>query len=352
MRETDPAAFRAIVHHATSEALTRAQALGFLERSPPTFENKQTEFGDAFVGIVPALIKAGRILLLVTLFLLSSLFFYGLFYIAIMNEYNAAENLYFDYSGMVKHPVENPILPTAHFRHQNQSILDNAPWAVADFFSQHSQWEGYNEDNVPSLLTSDRVLKAGNSYEVGVSLDIPESQINIMSGVFSVLVEILSSDGTMLATSIRSTRIPHETAWISTIRKGVLLAPLLVGASEESRTVAVPSFRYLVESEDMPLRYATVTLLSQANKPIEVMTGSIWIGQELSSLQLLVKEWFFTCYAAGTTALFCAHALIWLAYRAHSDRRKRLSEVEPTSSPNMGSDVASQEDTNEGRSEA
>ena len=67
------------------------------------------------------------------------------------------------------------------------------------------------------------------------------------------MVEIQSSDGTMLATSVRSTRIPHETQWISTIRKGISLAPILIGAVEEVRTVEIPSFRYLVENEDLPL---------------------------------------------------------------------------------------------------
>mmetsp|Transcript_43429 Transcript_43429/g.104939 ORF Transcript_43429/g.104939 Transcript_43429/m.104939 type:complete len:282 (-) Transcript_43429:457-1302(-) len=251
MRETDPAAFRAIVHHATSEASIRAQALGFSGRPPPIVN--QTEFGESFVGIVPALLKATKVLMLVLLFLLSSLFFYGLFYVSIMPGHSAAEKLYFDYSGIARHPVRSPVLPKTHFRYQNPHILNNAPWAVADFFSQHSQWDGYNDDTLPAPLTSSRVLKPGNMYQVEVSLDLPESDINIMSGVFSVLVEILSADGTMLASSVRSTRFPHETGWVSTIRKGVLLAPLLFGAAEETRTVEVPSFRYLVENEDMPL---------------------------------------------------------------------------------------------------
>jgi hypothetical protein len=251
MRETDPAAFRAIVHHATSEALIRAQALGF-SRNPPVAGNDQTR-SDAFVGIIPALLKAAKWLLLMVMFLLSSLFVYGLFYVAIMPGHSVAEKLNFDYTGIAKHPVRSPVLSKTHFRYQNPHILSNAPWAVADFFSQHSQWEGYADNSVPPPLTNNRVLKAGNMYQVDVSLDLPESDVNIMSGVISVIVEILSSDGTLLATSVRSTRLPHETAWVSTIRKGILLVPLLIGAAEEIRRVEVPSFRYLVENEDMPL---------------------------------------------------------------------------------------------------
>lgn len=251
MRETDPAAFEAIFHHATSEALIRAQALGF-SRRPPSVDS-QTEFGESFVGIVPFLLKAAKVLMLVVMFLLSSLFFYGIFYLSIMPWHSATEKLYFDYSGIAKHPVRSPVLPRTHFRYLTPHILDSAPWAVVDFFSKHSQWEGYNDESIPAPLTSNRVLKPGNMYQVEVSLNLPESEINIMSGVFSVIVEILSADGTMLASSIRSTRIPHETGWVSTIRKGVLLVPLLVGAAKETQTVEVPSFRYFVENEDTPL---------------------------------------------------------------------------------------------------
>lgn len=252
MRETNPAAFRAIVDHATSEALIRAQALGFSEL-PPAVDHNQAEKEESFVGIVPALIKAAKVLFLLIVLLLYSLFVYCLLYIAIMPGNIAAEKLYFDYSGIAKHPITSPGLPKKHFRYQNPRMLEKAPWAVADFFSQHSQWEAYHDDSIPMLRTNDRVLNPGNMYQIEISLELPESDINIMSGLFSVLVEIQSSDGTMLASSIRPARFPHETGWVSTVRKGVLLAPLLVGASEEIRTIEVPSFRYLVENEDMPL---------------------------------------------------------------------------------------------------
>jgi len=147
------------VHHATSEALIGAQSLGF--SGNPTVGGNNQARSDAFVGIIPVLIKAAKFLLLMVMVLLSSLFLYGLFYVAIMPGHSAAEKLYFDYSGIAKHPVFNnpvrPVLPKTHFRYQNPHSLNNAPWAVADFFSQHSQWEGYSKNSVPALLTSNCV---------------------------------------------------------------------------------------------------------------------------------------------------------------------------------------------------
>jgi hypothetical protein len=75
------------------------------------------------------------------------------------------------------------------------------------------------------------------------------------------------------------------------------------------------------------------------------MTGSISIGEELSPIQLFMKEWFFTCYSVGTTFLFCTQGIALFAFIALSQRRKRSMEAEAESSSiDLGSDVASQGD--------
>lgn len=79
------------------------------------------------------------------------------------------------------------------------------------------------------------------------------------------------------------------------------------------------------------------------------MTGSISIGEELSSIQLLVKEWFFACYAAGTVLFFCTQGVTYLVFMALSQRRNRPGEDEPSLDlgSDLGSDVASQAGTHE-----
>jgi len=127
------------------------------------------------------------------------------------------------------------------------------PFAVADLFSKHSQWEAFQEDVVPIPRADDRILKTGQAYYLEVALELPESDINRAAGVFGVSVEVKSSNGTKLASSMRVARLPHESAWVTTLRKLIWLLPLLIGAIQETRTVVVPSFRHLVESRDFPL---------------------------------------------------------------------------------------------------
>jgi hypothetical protein len=131
--------------------------------------------------------------------------------------------------------------------------IEEAPWAVADLFSKHTQWEPFQSDVVPKPLTDSRILKEAKPYYLEVALDLPESEINHMAGMFGVLVELQSSDGSRLASSMRAARLPHESRWISDVRKCLWLVPLILGAVEESRRVFVPSFRHFVESSETPL---------------------------------------------------------------------------------------------------
>ena len=246
----DPATFRRLVEFAASQAMTRAQDFQFPREMPQVFEHPAHAVEGAFIGIVPFLKKSFIVLVMATMMLLSSLATYGLFYLTVMPGLRVVEPLYFDYSGTSRHPA--PICTQEDVNNCPQ-LVPEGPWAVADLFSKHTQWDPFRSDVTPKPLTDKRILNEGKAYNLEVHLDLPESEINRMSGMFGVLVELQSSQGEKLAVSTRAARLPHESLWLSTIRKCIWLVPLMIGAAEESRRVIVPSFRHFVESSDMPL---------------------------------------------------------------------------------------------------
>jgi hypothetical protein len=222
-----------------------------------------------FIGIIPFCKQLLVALMTFLALLASSMIFYGIFYAIVMPSHHASERLYFDYSGLAKHPVTNSTPESTRvFENKPQTVLPNAsstteeqteatiistPWAAADIFSTNIQWEAFEEDVIPPLKSYGRILVPSQLYFLEVVLELPESEINRQAGVFGVQVELQSSNGTKLASSVRASRLPHESRWISIIRKAVWLVPLLLGAVQESRVVIVPSFRYFVESEHFPL---------------------------------------------------------------------------------------------------
>jgi hypothetical protein len=252
----DPDVFRRLLEHAASEALTRARDFDFPRHVPQAFEGPVHAVEGAFIGLIPLLKKVLVALAVGAALFCSSVAVYGLFYYTVMPGHHALEPVFFDYSGIAKHPapvcVSNDhvdsylgILP--------KEVIEEAPWAVADLFSMHTQWEPFQSDVVPKPLTDTRILREAKPYYLEVALDLPESEINQMAGMFGVLVELQSSDGSRLASSMRAARLPHESRWISDVRKFLWLIPLMLGAVEESRRVVVPSFRHFVESSERPL---------------------------------------------------------------------------------------------------
>jgi hypothetical protein len=63
---------------------------------------------------------------------------------------------------------------------------------------------------------------------------------------------------------------------------------------------------------------------------IEVISGEVRIGQELDSLQYLLKEWYYTCYMTGATFLFTLQASAFFLWRycCHRHRKKEQEHLQ------------------------
>ena len=257
-------------------------------------------------------------------------------------------------------------LPNKQVHEKYQIVLQSAPVAVVDLFSNHNSWQHYHPDIIPQPKREKRVLKRGAPHYIEIILDLPESKTNREKiGMFSVVVELQSSSsgissktkkkiyddtattssstrtttatttstGTkLLASSTRTTRMPHESFWISVVRKVICIIPHMLGAIPESRRVVVPSYRFFVESEEFPLRYVTVRLMVSPEKAqkgdlVEVAQGMLRIGEELTGMQLVLKEWFFTCTTIGTLVFFSLQLAVVLAIQVWwKQRRQRQQE--------------------------
>ena len=65
-------------------------------------------------------------------------------------------------------------------------------------------------------------------------------------------------------------------------------------------------------------------------EPLEVISGEIRIGNELTDFQFLLREWFFTCYAIGVLILSTVQMFGLLALRAtwkHQQHQRILRQM-------------------------
>ena len=249
--------------HAAQHTITLAQQRAREEQYYEQMQEIHESVHDAFIGIIPWIKRIVRFIMVTTLIFASSVITYGSFYLIVMPGHHATEQLYFDYTcrgssdgEQVCEATENGVVSCET---EPQDIMKKCfPVATVDLFARHTPWQAYQSDVVPKQLTEKRILKSRQHYLIEIALVMPESNVNLDSGMFGVSVELQSSNNTMLASSIRSVRLVHESSWIGIIRKSICLVPLLMGALTESRTVVVSSFRHYVESPEYPLVGALV----------------------------------------------------------------------------------------------
>lgn len=244
---------------AARHSITRVQQHAHNERYYDQMHEIHDSFHDTFMGLIPWIKRMVRLVIVATLLLVSSAIFYGIFYVIVMPGHHITEHLYFDYTCRDESPrvctsTENDDMSRVGTETATTADMQLcSPVANVDLFARQSSWQSHHPDVVPKPLSKQQILKAWQHYLIEVSLVMPESQVNMDSGMFAVSVDLQSSNKTMLATSIRSLRIPHESSWIGFVRKSICLIPLLLGALTESKTVVVEPFRHYVESSDYPL---------------------------------------------------------------------------------------------------
>lgn len=205
---------------------------------------------EEFHGIIPSFIRLVKRVLKVVALLSISLISYHVFYISAMPSFSVSVPIHFDYTGA---PTCSSLTTYETDKGTNENAL-SSPWASSDLFARH-HWDSLEtEDIIPTPHTSQRLLVANRAYFMELLLVLPESEINRDStSIFGVKVELASHNGTVLAVSRRSARFPHQSQWINTLQKLVLLVPLMVGALDESKFIVVSAFRNYVESNDHPL---------------------------------------------------------------------------------------------------
>lgn len=257
------ATVRRVALHAASSAMQQMQQQGY-QHFAPQYEQIHVA-QESFVGIFPVLKRVIYYTVVGSFLIMTSMGTYGLFYLVAMPPHAATEQLYFDYSCRGGGAIATNETTACAMNDTTSAFVKGhaslcTPTATVDIFAEHTPWEALHPDVVPEARSKSSILTAKRHYFLEVLLQLPESSVNQDSGIFAVEVELRSD--VPLARSKRSARLPHESGWVGVVRKILCLAPLLVGAITESRTVIIPAFRHFVESSKHPLVCAHASLVS------------------------------------------------------------------------------------------
>jgi hypothetical protein len=291
----DPSSVQRIMAEAATATMVAALTRQAKARPPPRyapvgegfpFDPNYVHVDHAFMGVFPFLGRAFKTLAIGSLLLSISAGSYALFYHAAMPALSATHPLFFDYTGPLNPSFlgksSPPLADYAEaftstfygklYKNHNKDQRPE-PWAAVDLFARHTSWEALQTEVLPKPIAEHRLLKAKQPYFIEVVLTLPDSNLNREPGMFGVVTELYSHNGTQLAVSRRSTRFPHQSKWITVVRKILYLIPLLIGAVDETRTIVLPSFRHFVESSGHPLVSVVYHIVIGLSHSIAILDG-------------------------------------------------------------------------------
>ena len=112
---------------------------------------------------------------------------------------------------------------------------------------------GFLSANI-SLSERNPVLMTGQQYTLTLGLEMPESEVNRLLGMFMNCVQLLSNDGKVVRANCRSAMLKYRSESLRSLERYFIWPFLLTGYAEEKQNVYVP---LLDDFLDDPLHPAT-----------------------------------------------------------------------------------------------
>ena len=156
-------------------------------------------------------------------------------------------------------------------------------------------------------------MAPGSSLDVGVSLELPESQANYNVGTFTVNVTVYDQQGRAVGQGTRSMVLRHKSALLQTISTLVFSVPLVMALTSEHQIVSGTA----VQLVSLPQGGLHSASLSLSDSRLQVYSASVDITFVLTGFRFYMFHWFLTSMIVGTiiiSNLYVA-AIGWLSRR-------------------------------------
>ena len=219
----------------------------------------------AVVGVILA------VFLFVVIFV-GTLSFYSFLYRAMVpQEMRGSRELFFDFSAADRNPV-------AHI----------------DLASRRDQWSG------AALLSAARapaetLLRPGFDYDFDVTIDLPGSAPNQAAGMFMVTLDLLTTNGTVLAHSKRPLMLPWRSLFAHAYQLLARFVALFFWRSADAERIHVPMVNLFHESATARVASARVTL---SDSEVQVTRATLEWAVRLRGLSYFLHHWWFTSLVA------------------------------------------------------
>jgi len=166
----------------------------------------------------------------------------------------------------------------------------------------------------PPARSQARLLPAGQSFDLSVVLELPESPVNRGLGVFQVTAQLLTADGEAVAVSSRPAQLRYRSVAARAARAATRWPLLALELAWESQTLRVALFEAFPEQRQRPFALLKVALITrpgaEREPPPQLYAAQAQLTLRLSAAQHCLYYWPLTSavllFAAALSSLTCA----------------------------------------------
>ncbi|XP_064486176.1 seipin-like [Ornithodoros turicata] len=190
----------------------------------------------------------------------------------------------------------------------------------------------------------DQHLMPGQKYKIFLELEMPESEANQRIGMFTVKLDMLSKEGNVVRSSLRSGSLRYKSFVVRLFYTLLYIPMFLFGSAEEKQVVLIGLFESYEEPYMQPSTHAEVEL---RNEFIEVYTATLKIYADFSGLRYILYYWPLLSALVGISTNVCficmVSVLSWIRFAPIRERQPKP----PTSEADDNEDKEQSSNTEE-----
>ncbi|KAJ8751907.1 hypothetical protein K2173_000653 [Erythroxylum novogranatense] len=139
-------------------------------------------------------------------------------------------------------------------------------------------------------------IPVGHTFQVSLTLWLPDSDFNRQIGVFQLTSELISANGNVTAKSSQPCMLPFRSPPVRLARTLLMSFPILIGIAEETQKISIQIIKH---KERYPTtEFIKITMYPRAGTSFlpQFYEAEILVNSKLPWIKALIRNWKWTFY--------------------------------------------------------
>ncbi|XP_053694818.1 seipin [Sabethes cyaneus] len=181
----------------------------------------------------------------------------------------------------------------------------------------------YPTDTV-ELTKKQQLLMVGQPYRVILYLEMPESEQNDKTGMFTICATMHDHSGTQTTKSCRLSMLHYKSDLLKLLSTVVFAPFLIMGYREEKQMVAIELFSHFEDDQVHPATSVDITILSST---VQFYSAQLHITANFSGLRYLMFNWPILSAIIGITTNLFFIIIVCILSWYHWDDNEWMVEI-------------------------